>query len=626
VIHEHEDMILASAAIDFGLTETETERLNRAIADCPICAERAAAYRRQFQMIAELPLLDPSESVRRVVQGSVVTGRRQQARVPWLLLAAALTIGALLALVAAAAGGAFRQKTIAELPPIGESAPPIASASPSATFASPPPVDPSEPGVVTPAALAPNSIADVISTNLRLRSQPRISADSIKFEPLMTVGDRLFVIDGPVTATNHDWYQVLVWRPANTGAVWPIGWVASADINGTPWIAGATIDCPTTPDLGQLAAMDRHVALACYGHRTLSFRGLVGGSEPVDPCPAGVAEPCLAGPTWLAGTGGWTATVDAHAATTSPSTQPLILALDPGATAVATRVPAGRMATIQGAFDDPASASCKLQGSPASVSTLTVTDAVLRCRSTFVISSIVPAPAGLDVQTAAITVTSGLRVRSLPLVDDSSVRYEPLLDQGTRLFVLDGPVLGSGYDWFRVIAPTVTRSDGQPMVGWVAVAAKTGEVWTTGVDLGCPAADGSVSVADLARLGSGAVTDGGISCFGAAPISTTATIALTCTGPDATATSTINWLGIPARMTVRLTGGGSSFDARVHPDLAGRTACGSPAGGSWVVRGHFEDPAAESCAGGAAIEEGAQLARYRCGSIFVVTDLAPATP
>src|SRR6185369_8762865 len=154
----------------------------------------------------------------------------------------------------------------------------------------------------------------------------------------------------------------------------------------------------------------------------------------------------------------------------------------------------------------------------------------------------------------------------------------------------------------------------------------TGEIWVTGVDLGCPAADGSVSVADLARLGSGAVADGGMSCFGAVPISTTATVALTCTGPDATATSTINWLGVAARMTVRLTDGGSSFGARVHPDLAGRTACDTPTNGSWVVRGHFQDPAAESCAGGAATEEAAQLARYRCESIFVVTDVAPATP
>ena len=482
MIHEHEDLTLASAAIDFGLTDEETERLSRAIADCPICAERAAAYRRQFQMLAELPVLDPSESVRRVVQGSVVAGRRQQARVPWLLLAAALTIGALLALVAAAAGGAFRQKTIAELPPIGESAPPSASVSPSAPIVSPPSVNPSDPGVVTPAPLAPDSIADVITTNLRLRSQPRISADSIKFEPLMTVGDRLFVISGPVNATNHDWYQVLVWRPSDAAATWPIGWVATADINGTPWIAAATIGCPARPDLGQLAAMDRHVALACYGHQSLSFRALVGGSAPLDPCPADAKEPCLGGPTWLAGKGGWTATLDAHAATTSPSIPPLTLALDPGGPAAATGIPAGRMATIQGAFDDPASGSCKLEGTPASVSTLTVTDAVVRCRSTFVVSSIVPAPAGLDLQTSGITVTSGLRVRSLPLVDDSSVRYEPLLDQGTRLFVLDGPVLGSGYDWFRVIAPAVTRSDGQPMVGWVAVAAKTGEIWVTGVD------------------------------------------------------------------------------------------------------------------------------------------------
>ena len=626
MIHEHEDLILASAAIDFGLTDAETERLSRAIADCPICAERAAAYRRQFQMLAELPVLDPSESVRRTIQGGVVTGRLPQARVPWLLLAAALTIGALLALVAAAAGGAFRQPTIAERPPVSESQPASPSTSADPGIPSSPAPNPSDPGQVTAQSLAPNSIAEVLTTDLRLRSQPRISADSIKFEPLMTVGDRLFVIDGPIAATNHDWYRVLVSRPSDAATSWPIGWVASDDIDGTPWIAPARIGCPATPDLGQLAALDRHVALACYGHRTLTFRALVGGSDPVDPCPADVAAPCLGGPTWLAGTGGWTATVDAHAATTSPSVPPLVLALDPAGAAGTSAMPPGRMATIQGAFDDPASGSCKLEGSPTSVSTLTVTDAVLRCRSTFVISSVVPAPAWLDVQTSAITVTSGLRVRSLPLVDDSSVRFDPLLDQGTRLFVIDGPVLGSGYDWYRVVAPTVTRSDGQPMVGWVAVAGKTGEVWSAGVDLGCPAVDGPVSVADLVRLGSGAVADGGASCFGAVPIATTAAIALTCSGPDASATSTVNWLGMPARMTVRLTGGGASFDGRIHPDLAGRTACDQPTDGSWVVRGHFQDPAAEGCAAGAATEDAAQVARYRCGSIFVVTDLTRATP
>jgi len=295
VIHEHDELLLASAAIDFGLSDEEAERLRQAIHDCPVCAQRASAYRRQFQLLAELPVLEPSDVVRRRVLGAVATGRVRQSRSPmFLLLAAALVIGATLALVAVVAGGAlFRPKTIAEFPPVDQSVGPgpsaVARASERGVLPSQP-ADPSSGG--PPTAIAVDSVAEVISTNLRLRSQPRIAADSIKFEPFLDVGDRLFVVDGPVVATDHDWYQVKVWRPSDPGATWPIGWVASADINGTPWIAAATLACPPGPGVDQLAAMNRYEALACYGRRTITFRGLVGSSEPVALMTISTSERC----------------------------------------------------------------------------------------------------------------------------------------------------------------------------------------------------------------------------------------------------------------------------------------------------------------------------------------------
>nr|MBA2381583.1 hypothetical protein [Chloroflexota bacterium] len=274
MIHEHEDLLLASAAMDFGLSQEEADRLSQAIEDCPVCAERAAAYRRQLRLLSSLPEIEPSDALRRKVMAAALSGGRTPSRTPLILLAAALVIGSVMA-VAVAAGGAFRERTtiVAEFPP---------NATPSAAVASdvavasdaPPSVEPSQP-VVGPGgapAVAVDSIAEVVSSNLRIRSQPRTTTDSIKFEPFLAIGDRLFLIDGPVVASNHDWYQVAAWRPSDPSRSWPIGWVASADsADGSPWIAGASVECPKNPTVDVLAAMNRYEALACFGDRTIAF-------------------------------------------------------------------------------------------------------------------------------------------------------------------------------------------------------------------------------------------------------------------------------------------------------------------------------------------------------------------
>ena len=626
MIHEHEALELASAAIDFNLTQSETQRLSEAVADCPICAERAMVYRRHMRLLTELPLLEAPDSTRRRVMQAAVTGHVVDTRTPMLLIAAALLLGALLALMAVVSG-AFNDKRLSELPP-PES--PRASVAPAVANASTgPSADPSlpvgPPGAGPDGALTPGTIADVVSDNVRIRSKPGVTNGSTKFEPLLKIGDRLLVIAGPISADDYDWYQVAAWRPSRPTATWPIGWAVRADHDGTPWLQTTSLPCPSSPTLGEVAALNRYEALGCFGHRTLTLRAFIGGGEAVDGCKGeGPVGRCITGPTWLAGIGGRTASVDGLAAGATDGPGPLELAIDPTGSVNLSDLPTRRMTTIEGAFDHPDAARCGVAGDPSALPALTLEDAILACRTRFVVSRATPEPNFLMTDTAAVTTTDGLRVRSLPLVDDTSQRYEPLLNSGTRLFVLDGPAFGSGYDWYKVIAPTISRADGGPMVGWIAVASKTGETWATGQALDCPRSDGPIAFGDLSRLTSGAVADGGVSCFGRSTITTTAAVKVVCSGPEARATSLANWLASPARMTIEMTDAGATISARAHPDLAGRTPCETPTDQRWLIEGHFDDADAATCATGSATDSIGAGAEYRCRTTFVVTALMPA--
>ena len=94
------------------------------------------------------------------------------------------------------------------------------------------------------------------------------------------------------------------------------------------------------------------------------------------------------------------------------------------------------------------------------------------------------------------TVSDDLRVRSEPRVADDSIKYKPLLPLGTELTVLDGPVNGSGYTWYKVEPVSFTGLEG-PGQGWVAMAAKDGEPWIALAD--APIAGIELAKADVAR-------------------------------------------------------------------------------------------------------------------------------
>jgi hypothetical protein len=625
VIHEHDALALASAAIDFDLTSAEAQELRAAVADCPICAERAGVYRRHMRLLMEMPVLEAPEATRRRVMQAAMTGHVVDTRTPMLLLAAALLLGALLAVIAVI-GGAFNDRKLSELPPVespqASVAPVVANASTGPSPDASLPVRP--PGGDPDAMLTPGSIADVVSDNVRIRSKPGVTNGSVKFEPLLKIGDRLLVIAGPVAADDYDWYQVAAWRPSRPSTIWPIGWAVRADHDGTPWLETTSQPCPSSPDFAEVAGLNPYEALGCFGRQQLTLRAFIGGGEPVDGCTTeGQVGRCITGPTWLAGVGGRTGSVDGATATDSSGPIPLQLAIDPNGSVNLSDIPAGRMSVIEGSFDHPDAARCGVAGDPSALPALTLEDAILRCRTRFVVSRSTPEPNYLVSGTAAITTTDGLRVRSLPLVDDVSLRFEPLLNSGTRLFVLNGPAFGSGYDWYQVIAPTIAQADGGSMVGWIAVASKTGETWAVEQALNCPPSDGPIAFSDLSRLASGAVVDGGLSCFGRSTITTSATVHVVCSGPSPRATALEDWLASPAGMTIQMQDAGATITGRAHPDLAGRTPCETPPDQRWLVEGHFDDVDSGSCGVGSATDAIGAAAEYRCRTTFVVTRLTP---
>jgi hypothetical protein len=153
--------------------------------------------------------------------------------------------------------------------------------------------------------LRSDSFAEVVSDDLRVRTEPFVGESSRRLEPLLWAGAVLFVIDGPVSGSGYDWYLV---QPISEVDLQvhpdppPPGWVAAASRDGEDWLRPYTDNCFDTP-LGWLefefvyppAGLS---GLACFGDRTLGFSASYS---------AGAREGCLEttgpwriDPTWLA--------------------------------------------------------------------------------------------------------------------------------------------------------------------------------------------------------------------------------------------------------------------------------------------------------------------------------------
>ena len=90
-------------------------------------------------------------------------------------------------------------------------------------------------------ALPPTSWMITLVDNLRVRSEPRISDDSIKYEPLLPKGTTFEIVRGPVIASGYSWYLVKLAPGALRDGITQ-GWLAEGDRDGTPWIKNIPID------------------------------------------------------------------------------------------------------------------------------------------------------------------------------------------------------------------------------------------------------------------------------------------------------------------------------------------------------------------------------------------------
>jgi hypothetical protein len=476
MIHEHE-LELAAAAIDFELTPAERRRLDAAIADCSICSRAAASYRRDATMMAALPVVDASPTVRRQVERAAGL-RPQRTSLNWVLLAAAM-LGLLV--TSALVVGAISQLRRNDLSQVEPSPAPTQTPAPSSAPPSVPVPDvialdpPSGDLANVGPPLAHDSMALVVTDNLRIRSAPFVGDLSTKYQRLLDDGDRLFVIDGPVIAQNYEWYQVKAWRPRSPSVSWPVGWVARAGHDGEVWFRSTTVGCPASPisveDVVALAPADR---LACYRDTTLQIRAVV-GTAPVDCDPA--RSGCPTGPEWLARS----ALRASISASVDPPGAGVPIALDPGAGLDPDAIEQAGVVRLDGTFDHPDARSCGPDPQRAGPDgPITPIEAVLECRTRFVVTAVTPETFPRLNEVAGKTVSDRLRVRSLPEISDASIKYEPLLPLGTKVTILDGPVLGNGYAWYHVRAIVTDRQRGtQPieLTGWVAAADRDGERW-----------------------------------------------------------------------------------------------------------------------------------------------------
>jgi hypothetical protein len=108
---------------------------------------------------------------------------------------------------------------------------------------------------------------------------------------------------------------------------------------------------------------------------------------------------------------------------------------------------------------------------------------------------------------AAMTIAEDLAVRSEPGTGEDSSRYTPVLPERTRLRLVEGPVLASGYWWYRVADISIAL-DGGVRDGWVASGDRQGRPWIGPSPEGCadlPFASSGISISTFTELEAGIV-------------------------------------------------------------------------------------------------------------------------
>ena len=239
--------------------------------------------------------------------------------------------------------------------------PAVPTVSPAAVPTTPPAGSPAAPSPTSePVDPFLNQVVVIVSDRLRVRSEPRVSDDSEKYEPVLPLGTELAVLDGPVRASGYTWWKV---TPVSfDGLEGPgYGWVAMAGIDGEPWIAVRPADCPPIPtDVRTLARLPLLARVACFSGRPITVEArLIECNCDVD---GGGYHPAWFG--W-----GHQPLLLVEPSETRPaydSIDWLIVMLDPAGRHPGL-LPVGQVVEVTGMFDHPAALTCLFQDIPVEI-------------------------------------------------------------------------------------------------------------------------------------------------------------------------------------------------------------------------------------------------------------------
>ncbi len=236
---------------------------------------------------------------------------------------------------------------------------PADSPSPSVTTSQLPGLTGSSTAVPKPSLVSVGSIVITLANDgLRVRSAPRVNVDSKKLQPLLPLGSALYVLEGPVSASGYAWYEV---APLASRSL-PIGWVASADRDGHPWIGAGAFDCPPVPaDFRSLAVTPAGVGLACFPRVPITV------TARLIECNCDVDGPWYT-PSWLELASGSPNLLVEPATTTVPGNFADWFALNLDPTGEHPDVlPIGQIVEVVAIFDHPAASICtrtEMDGQP----------------------------------------------------------------------------------------------------------------------------------------------------------------------------------------------------------------------------------------------------------------------
>lgn len=124
--------------------------------------------------------------------------------------------------------------------------------------------------------LGPDQFAEVVTSDLVVRSAPGTGADSEISPQWLDAPLKVYVVDGPTMADGYTWYLVTsVLEPVLEAT--PSGWVAAAGKDGEPWLVPYTMPCRMEPTMDELLAMQALQRLGCYGGREFTLKGFLNG-------------------------------------------------------------------------------------------------------------------------------------------------------------------------------------------------------------------------------------------------------------------------------------------------------------------------------------------------------------